>query len=211
MSVGPSLAPQCPVSRHGRCMIASDMQTSYYHLGTLLWRYTCIDSAPIDHGYHSGYGLGQWEEALHSNASSHWTSRYPEWFLNQALTFNHRYDRVPRSKHIQPGSLCTKCMKWWDFLSLTQRFYDFIKIRSLIWAQPCCHFRKHKYTGIFAFSIIYLHTDGVCSWNPSLKTRICLSCFVNSVVADVLAAQRTKASAAMVFTSLYRMFWLQHQ
>ena len=25
---------------------------------------------------HSGYGLGQWEKALHSNASSHWLSPY---------------------------------------------------------------------------------------------------------------------------------------
>ena len=30
---------------------------------------------------HSGYGLGQWEEALHSNASSHWTTPYQEWSL----------------------------------------------------------------------------------------------------------------------------------
>ena len=28
--------------------------------------------------YHSGYGLSQWEEALHSNTSSHWLSPYPE-------------------------------------------------------------------------------------------------------------------------------------
>ena len=33
---------------------------------------------------HSGYGLGQWEEALYSNAVSHWPSPYPEWSL---LTF----------------------------------------------------------------------------------------------------------------------------
>ena len=30
---------------------------------------------------HSGHGLGQWEEALHSNASSHWLSTCPEWSL----------------------------------------------------------------------------------------------------------------------------------
>ena len=31
---------------------------------------------------HSGYGLCQWEKALHSNASSHWPSPYPEWSLH---------------------------------------------------------------------------------------------------------------------------------
>ena len=30
---------------------------------------------------HSGYGLGQWEEALLCNAFSHWPSPYPEWSL----------------------------------------------------------------------------------------------------------------------------------
>ena len=30
---------------------------------------------------HSGYGLSQWEEALLSNAFSHWPSTYPEWSL----------------------------------------------------------------------------------------------------------------------------------
>ena len=30
---------------------------------------------------HSGYGFDQWEEALRSNASSHWLSPYPEWSL----------------------------------------------------------------------------------------------------------------------------------
>ena len=28
---------------------------------------------------HIRYVIGQWEEALHSNASSHWPSTYPEW------------------------------------------------------------------------------------------------------------------------------------
>ena len=30
---------------------------------------------------HSGFGLSQWEEALHSNASSDWPSPYLEWSL----------------------------------------------------------------------------------------------------------------------------------
>ena len=30
---------------------------------------------------HSGYGVGQWEKALHSNACYHWLSPYPEWSL----------------------------------------------------------------------------------------------------------------------------------
>ena len=34
---------------------------------------------------HSGYGLGQWEKALHSNASSHWLSPYPEWSLHTGV------------------------------------------------------------------------------------------------------------------------------
>ena len=29
--------------------------------------------------YHSGYRLGHWENALYSNASSHWLSTYPKW------------------------------------------------------------------------------------------------------------------------------------
>ena len=36
---------------------------------------------------HSGYVLSQWEKALHSNASSHWLSTYPEWSLgNMSIT-----------------------------------------------------------------------------------------------------------------------------
>ena len=31
---------------------------------------------------HSGYGLSQWEKALHGDASSHWLSPYTEWSLN---------------------------------------------------------------------------------------------------------------------------------
>ena len=30
---------------------------------------------------HSGLGLDQWEKALHNNASSHWLSPYPEWWV----------------------------------------------------------------------------------------------------------------------------------
>ena len=45
-------------------------------LGRLEPRFTTI--RPRDH---FGYGLGQWEKALHSNASSHWLSPYLEWSL----------------------------------------------------------------------------------------------------------------------------------
>ena len=31
--------------------------------------------------YSTVIGLSQWEDALHSNASSHWLSPYPSWFL----------------------------------------------------------------------------------------------------------------------------------
>ena len=37
---------------------------------------------------HSGYGLSQWEKALHSNTSSHWQSPYPEWSPNKASQYN---------------------------------------------------------------------------------------------------------------------------
>ena len=30
---------------------------------------------------HSGYGLSQWKETLHSKVSFHWLSPYPEWSL----------------------------------------------------------------------------------------------------------------------------------
>ena len=36
---------------------------------------------------HSGYGLSQWEKALHSNASSHWLNPYPEWSLSSDTKF----------------------------------------------------------------------------------------------------------------------------
>ena len=50
---------------------------------------------------HSEYGLSQWEEALHSNASSHRPSPYPEWSL---YTFWH----MPQ-KH----SCFDKCTTLW--------------------------------------------------------------------------------------------------
>ena len=45
----------------------------------LWWASHCEESIMIRD--HSGHGLGQWEEALHSNASSHWLSPCPEWSL----------------------------------------------------------------------------------------------------------------------------------
>ena len=44
---------------------------------------TCGRNKPFSR-VHSGYGLGQWENALHSNASSHWLIPYPEWLLYMA-------------------------------------------------------------------------------------------------------------------------------
>ena len=55
------------------------------HLGELC---SCSKVSIRDH---SGYGLGQWEKALHSNASPLWLSPYPEWFLSMifAVIFSH--------------------------------------------------------------------------------------------------------------------------
>ena len=44
---------------------------------------------------HSGYGLGQWEKALHSNASSHWISPYPEWSLIMCICVNMNWIIIP--------------------------------------------------------------------------------------------------------------------
>ena len=40
--------------------------------------------------YRSGDGLAQWEEALHSKASSHWLSPYPEWSLGVVTNYDIR-------------------------------------------------------------------------------------------------------------------------
>ena len=44
---------------------------------------------------HSGYGLGQWEKALHSYASSHWLSPYPEWSLIMCICVNMNWIIIP--------------------------------------------------------------------------------------------------------------------
>ena len=38
---------------------------------------------------HSGHELGQWVEALHSHASTHWSSPYPQWSLGNANKTKH--------------------------------------------------------------------------------------------------------------------------
>ena len=40
----------------------------------------------LAHKVHYGYGLSEWEEALHGNASSHWLSPYPQWSLRSHET-----------------------------------------------------------------------------------------------------------------------------
>ena len=47
----------------------------------------------------SGYGLGQWEEALHSNASSHWPSPYPERSLRSHTHKTHAYGYAHTHTH----------------------------------------------------------------------------------------------------------------
>ena len=53
---------------------------------------------------HSGYGLGQWQTALHCNAACHWLSPCPEWF--QSLKYWLVFPRFMR--HITLSS-------WWKF------------------------------------------------------------------------------------------------
>ena len=49
----------------------------------------------------SGYGLGQWEEALQSNASSHWLSPYLEWPVQlQNIDYNIQDTMVATMKHM---------------------------------------------------------------------------------------------------------------
>ena len=43
---------------------------------------------------HSRYGLCQWDEALHSNAPSHWLSPYSEWSLYYHLILAHIITRL---------------------------------------------------------------------------------------------------------------------
>ena len=50
------------------------------------------------HGDHSGYGLGQWEEALLCNTSSLWLSPYPEWLLCILLIWTMLFDPTISSK-----------------------------------------------------------------------------------------------------------------
>ena len=42
-------------------------------------------SVYMNYSDHSAYVLSQWGKALHINASSHWLSPYPEWFLTYVL------------------------------------------------------------------------------------------------------------------------------
>ena len=66
---------------------------------------------------HSGYGFGQWEEALHSNASSHWwdhTQIDPCWLVD--ITENSRRDilihpLMMTSRHV--NAFRTTGPLWW--------------------------------------------------------------------------------------------------
>ena len=51
--------------------------------GHYLWE--CTGLLPKDLRDHFGYGLGQWEKELHSNAFFNWPSPYPEWFLGSYM------------------------------------------------------------------------------------------------------------------------------
>ena len=82
--------------------------------GSWIWFKTDANSTLRDH---SGYGLGQWEEALHSNAFSHWLSPYPEWSLHtaprsvgcpqeQQLSFSKRlFFSLLKPQNVKPWSL----------------------------------------------------------------------------------------------------------
>ena len=43
---------------------------------------------------HSGYGLCQWEKALHCNAFSHWLSPYPKWSLHTVNAIDYPYTGI---------------------------------------------------------------------------------------------------------------------
>ena len=71
-------------------------------------------------------------------------------------------------------------------------------------------FTKHKI--FFAFCIISQHWDGASSWNPSLwMTRTHPSCVVNTIAADGIATQGSRASAANVLICSPKICQLQHQ
>ena len=62
-----------------------------------------------------------------------------------------------------------------------------------------------------AFSIIFQNWVGTVTWNrSSWKTRTCLSCIVNTIIANELAMQGARASAAIVWSSYLGMFRFQH-
>ena len=50
-----------------------------YH--DIVWDRCFLSTSNMDEDYRSGYGLDQWEKALHSNVSFHWPSPYPEWTI----------------------------------------------------------------------------------------------------------------------------------
>ena len=56
--------------------------------------------------------------------------------------------------------------------------------------QCLIYFRKHKI--IFSSSIISLHWNSICKWNPSLQKMF------NTMVTDDLVMQGARASVAMV-------------
>ena len=72
------------------------------------------------------------------------------------------------------------------------------------WSLPSGFGILESITGnIQIFSIISQLWEGTGSWNhSSWKTRTYLFCIFNAMVADSLAAQRARASAAMVLTKI---------
>ena len=91
------------LARKGLSMMKSMNHAIWQHEDTLVWtKYCCFrfrGSETCDQNQtchrsqqlriwkpsrgHSGFGLSQWEEALHSNASSDWPSPYLEWSLTR--------------------------------------------------------------------------------------------------------------------------------
>ena len=85
----------------------------------------------------SGYGLSQWEKALHSNAFSHWPSPYPEWsmyrlkfWLNDDTIMTHRQTSnisCTKSQNVTPSHLVL-------LLSLHSLLTPGVKLSSCSWS-----------------------------------------------------------------------------
>ena len=132
---------------------------------------------------------------------------YRDWHLHSFITSCHKNSHIVASIKLLTFSWGYIEMHFPDskILYFNSNFTMSVPKDPTVWKSFCiemtwcCQATSHYLTQCSDVSFFHIHWDGTGSWNPSVwKIKTCLYYIVNNLVADVLAMQGARASAAMI-------------